>query len=80
MAPRILDRSAIIEAALKTLSEEGLAALSLRRVASQLNVKAASLYWHFPDKRALLGSIAEHSLAQVPPDGDWRQWLRNLGC
>lgn len=49
---------ALVEQAIKVLEDEGLAALSLRRVAKQAGVSQAAPYGHFKDKRALLAAVA----------------------
>ncbi|MFI5647981.1 TetR family transcriptional regulator, partial [Kitasatospora sp. NPDC051705] len=41
-----LTREALTRAALRVLERDGLAGLSMRKVASEVGVKAASLYWH----------------------------------
>lgn len=43
----------IVAAARELLEEEGLAALSMRRLADRLGIRAPSIYKHLPDKRAL---------------------------
>ena len=57
--PRTLSRDAIVTVARDILIEEGLPAVSLRRVASALGVTAPALYAHVTDKRDLLQSIAD---------------------
>jgi AcrR family transcriptional regulator len=47
----------IVAAARAVLEEEGSAALSMRRVADRLGIRAPSLYKHLPDKRALEAAI-----------------------
>lgn len=83
MAPSKVDRPAIIAAALKILAEEGLAAVSLRKVAAAVGVRAPSLYWHVRNKEQLFGLMSEHifreCLSEVADACDWRQWLRNYG-
>ncbi|MGH2862375.1 MAG: TetR/AcrR family transcriptional regulator [Solirubrobacteraceae bacterium] len=81
-----LDREAVIDAALRLAGEEGLEAISFRRLADQFEVTPMALYWHFKDKEELLGSIADrlwkhaaetidHSMQQLDPAGDdgWGQ-------
>ena len=49
---------ALIEAALETIREEGVQALTLRRVGSRAGVSRTALYRHFDDKAALLARVA----------------------
>src|SRR5688500_10129774 len=83
MALASLDRDMIVAAALKILAEKGIAAVSLRNVASEVGVRAPSLYWHVPSKLALFGymseSIFRQCLDSVPSTTDWREWLKALG-
>lgn len=51
-------RRALLEASLAILEREGVAALSLRRVAEEAGVTHAAPYHHFPEKTALLAAIA----------------------
>jgi AcrR family transcriptional regulator len=52
--PRLtLRRREIVAAARQILEAEGEAALTMRRLAAHLGMKAPSLYKHFPDKEAL---------------------------
>jgi AcrR family transcriptional regulator len=46
-------RRQIVEAALTILEREGGSALTMRRLAAALGIKASSLYKHFPDKEAV---------------------------
>jgi TetR/AcrR family transcriptional regulator, tetracycline repressor protein len=80
-----LDREAVIDAALRIADEEGLDSVSFRRLAEQFAVTPMALYWHFADKEALLGALADRlwqetaetldrSLEQLPDDDDgWGQ-------
>ncbi len=53
-----LDRTTMITAALELLDEAGLEGLTLRRLASKLNVQAPAIYWHFKNKQELLDEMA----------------------
>lgn len=53
-------KNSLLAAGLKVLREEGLDALSLRRVAREANVSSAAPYRHFKDKQALLSNISEN--------------------
>ncbi|AKF03977.1 Transcriptional regulator, TetR family protein [Sandaracinus amylolyticus] len=57
--------SAMIEAALALIAEEGEDALSLRGVARRVGVDHSAAYRHFEDKRALLAAIAERGFRDL---------------
>ncbi len=50
--------SALVDAAVKTIREEGMEALTLRGVGARLGVSRTALYRHFDDKAALLARVA----------------------
>lgn len=88
-ARKPLTRDRVIEAALRVMDEEGLDAVSMRRVAREVGVEAMSLYRHVEDKEDLLDGICEHIMAgfEFPdPTDDWtenckrgaRAWRRLL--
>ena len=78
-----ITRDAIIEEAIALLSEDGLDGVTLRKLADRLGIKAPSLYWHFRDKSALLAAVMAQTfdacLDAVPPQADWREWMRAFG-
>lgn len=53
-----LDRATIVQTALRLLDEVGIDGLSTRRLAAELGIKSASLYWHFKDKDELLNEMS----------------------
>lgn len=61
-----LNRKKIVSTAVNILQQYGLADLTMRRLARALDVAPGALYWHFPNKQALLGGIAESILTAVP--------------
>lgn len=77
-----LDRPAIVEEALALLGEEGLADVSLRKIAARLSVTVSSLYWHIRDRDALLALMCEtvfrDCLTRTAEADDWAGWLRNF--
>jgi AcrR family transcriptional regulator len=60
-----LDREAVIDAALRLADEEGLDAVSFRRLADRFAVTPMALYWHFADKEALLAALADRIWVQA---------------
>ncbi|MFI1563262.1 TetR/AcrR family transcriptional regulator C-terminal domain-containing protein [Streptomyces sp. NPDC020490] len=74
-----LTRQSLLAAALRVLEREGVGGLSMRKVAAELGVKAASLYWHVRNKEQLLDLLADELMADAEPpprQGDWREQLR----
>jgi len=61
----ILNRQRIIEVATGIIDAEGLDALSTRRLATELDVRAPSLYNHFSTKDAILDAIGDAIIARV---------------
>jgi TetR/AcrR family tetracycline transcriptional repressor len=66
----------ILEAALEIVESEGIAGLSMRRLAGTVGVDAAALYWHFRNKEELLSALTLFNLERVelemPAPGSWR--------
>ena len=58
-------KNALIEAGVDILSREGVAGLSLRRVAQQAGVSHAAPYAHFADKQALIAAISTAGYARL---------------
>lgn len=61
-----LTRDHLIDTAVGVLSEFGLADLSMRRLARELNVQVGALYWHVKSKQELLVDVAAKLLGTVP--------------
>jgi AcrR family transcriptional regulator len=62
---RVLSRQRIVEVATAILDAEGLDALSTRRLANELGVRAPSLYNHFATKEEILDAVGDAIIAQV---------------
>jgi AcrR family transcriptional regulator len=78
---RGLTREEIVAVALSVADTEGVAAVSMRRIARELNAGAMSLYWHVASKEELQDLMLESLEAeiQVPePTGDWHADLRTF--
>jgi AcrR family transcriptional regulator len=75
-----LTRWAIAKAALHIIDNEGLPALSMRRIGADLGVEAMALYRHYPQKDAILSAVVDMVLGKVeyPRTNDWRVNLRLL--
>src|SRR2546429_2107354 len=65
-----LRRDDVVDAALALLDEDGLDALTTRRLADRLGVRVGALYWHLRDKRDLLISLADRIVAEALPGGE----------
>ncbi|GAA1404537.1 TetR/AcrR family transcriptional regulator [Kitasatospora putterlickiae] len=61
----LLNRERIVAAALRLVDEEGLAALSTRRLAAELSVSGPSLYNHFATKDELLDAVVDGVMGEV---------------
>jgi AcrR family transcriptional regulator len=65
-----LSRELITNTALDVVAQEGLEALSMRRLAQELDVWPMSMYRHFRDKEDLLDAVAAAGAeGVVPPPG-----------
>ncbi|HKO33084.1 MAG TPA: TetR/AcrR family transcriptional regulator, partial [Candidatus Limnocylindria bacterium] len=74
--PRVLSRERIRDAALMIIDRGGLGELSMRRLAAELGVQAASLYKHYPTKDDVLDDVASQIITAVDisafdTDVDW---------
>jgi AcrR family transcriptional regulator len=74
-----ISRQAIVTAAIQLLDREGLAALSMRRLAEELGTGAASLYWHVGSKDGLLDLVFDELIGEEQvPDADPSRWQEQL--
>ena len=76
----VLSRERIVAAAIAAADKEGLDALSMRRVAVELDVATMSLYRHVRDKDDLLigmmdAAFAEWQLSRPKPGTSWHEVL-----
>jgi DNA-binding transcriptional regulator YhcF (GntR family) len=74
-----LTRDRVVRAAIGIADAEGLAALSMRRVASELGIATMSLYRYVPGKDELVLLMADAALGEdrlpEPPPAGWRAQL-----
>jgi AcrR family transcriptional regulator len=75
----LISRRTALEAALGIIDNEGLKALSIRRLGEVMNVNGASLYHHFANKDDILVGVTQLALADVTAprseSDNWRVWL-----
>lgn len=64
-----LARERIVEAAVRIIAEEGLGALSMRRLGAVLGVNPMAPYYHVPNKAALYDLVLEALMADVDLSG-----------
>jgi AcrR family transcriptional regulator len=71
-----------VATAIRLLDDEGLSALSMRRIADQLDTGAASLYWHVGSKDGLLDLVFDEIIGELAiPDPDpprWREQIKTV--
>jgi AcrR family transcriptional regulator len=79
--PARLSRERIVQVALEAVEQEGVDALSMRRLAQRLDVWPMSIYTYFRDKDELLDALAESAVEAVPVPSrraSWRTQMREL--
>ncbi|MBV9516457.1 MAG: TetR family transcriptional regulator [Mycobacteriaceae bacterium] len=78
-----LHKADVVDAATALLDAYGIADLTMRRLARELDVSPGALYWHFPSKQALLGAVADRILqparGRAVPAG-WRDRVSGIGA
>lgn len=75
---RSLSQEKICQAAMEVINTEGLEELSMRRLAAELHVKAASLYNHVKNKSELLDLIQESLFKQLLLPKEQSNWQKYL--
>jgi AcrR family transcriptional regulator len=75
-----LSRERIITAAIEVIERQGVEAMSMRRVAAELDCAVMSLYNHVPSKAALLDDVADRVLSGIEftavPGTGWEDQVR----
>ena len=81
-----VNRELVIRTALTLLNEVGLEQLTLRALATELKIQAATVYWHFKSKQDLIDEMAtlvlaegSHQLLPKKADADWSAWAVSFG-
>ena len=83
MAAKGLTREMLAAAALRIVDSDGLDALSMRRLGSELRVDPMAAYRHFPNKGVLLDEVVEAVMSEIDSDAvdsslPWQDQLRSL--
>ena len=73
-----LHQSDVVQAATALLDEYGIADLTMRRLARELEVSPGALYWHFANKQQLLGAVADRILQPALADGEATSWRAHI--
>lgn len=79
-----LSREAIVTAAIEIADEEGLEAVSIRRIATKLETRPMSLYSHIEHKGDLVDLMIDEVMGEAVLPGevpaDWREALRQIAA
>lgn len=70
-----LTRDRVLEVATELADRDGIAALTIRSLATALGVKPMSVYHHVAGKEAILDGLVDRVFAEVvvPAEADWRE-------
>jgi AcrR family transcriptional regulator len=70
----------VAERALALADRDGLDALTIRKLATDMGVTPMALYWHFRSKEELLEGVGDRIWSEVDIAVDWSApWLEQLG-
>ena len=67
-----ISKELIIQASIAILNKSGIENLTMRTLAKELDIKAASLYWHIKNKQDLLDLLAEEICRPITIDNSSR--------
>jgi AcrR family transcriptional regulator len=77
-----LSQRQIVDAGLRIVTEEGIDALSMRRIAAVFHTSASSLYTHVPNKEELLQLMFDHICGDIevpePDPARWQEQVKEL--
>jgi TetR/AcrR family transcriptional regulator, tetracycline repressor protein len=77
-----LSKSTVVSRALEMADRDGVDALTIRKLATELGVTPMALYWHFRSKDDLLTGLSDHIWSEVDLDVDqsapWPDQLRAI--
>jgi AcrR family transcriptional regulator len=79
--PRLpLNRDRVLAAAVEIADERGIAAITMREVASRLGVEAMSLYNHVANKDDILDGMVDLVIEQIDLPSDFKNWREAMRC
>jgi TetR/AcrR family tetracycline transcriptional repressor len=77
-----LSKQVVVDRALALGDAEGLEAITIRRLATELGVTPMALYWHFRNKEELLAALGDQIWRELDTDIDvaapWHAQMRGL--
>jgi AcrR family transcriptional regulator len=73
-----LTKTRIAEKSIEILNRDGIDGLTMRLLAKELKIKAASLYWHFANKQELFTEISELLCLALPLPEDGASPTKSL--
>jgi TetR/AcrR family transcriptional regulator, tetracycline repressor protein len=77
-----LTKNTVVSRALELADRDGVDALTIRKLATELGVTPMALYWHFRGKEELLAGLSDHIWSEVDLDLDrsapWPDQLRAM--
>jgi AcrR family transcriptional regulator len=71
----------VLEAAMQLADAEGVAELTMRRLAAELGVEAMTIYYHVLNKAAILDALVERVIGEIAmpeSSAEWRPALRSI--
>jgi len=74
----LIDREAVITTAMRIADQEGLAAVTMQRVADGLGVTPMALYRHVSNKKDLLDALVRLLLHDIQEPPEWMAWRERL--
>lgn len=65
MNPPRISRDSVLDTALRIVEEQGLKALSMRKLSAELGVAVTAIYWHVGNREALIALLVDRVLDQL---------------
>jgi AcrR family transcriptional regulator len=75
-----LSADEVLAEALALLDEAGASGLTMRRLAARLGVDPMALYWHVPNKDAILDGVMTRVLSEIVVSDTGADWVEAIGA